>query len=388
MISEHLKTEFRGARFLLVPGHFGYIGGAERQSLILAASLLNQVDCRVDVLGWGGQDGIFAEALREIGIEPVVFPWEFEAQGLRRAVNAYRLTRLIRKTLRPDYILPFVTYHCKVIGSIWRWTGARFAWWNQRDEGRYLHGTKTEHRLMRSLPAIVSNSWEGRDFLVQKFSLPNDRVRVINNGVEIPEDVGPSDWRPRLGIAGNDILFTMTANLSTFKDHLTLLRAFAKVRESEIGKRCRLVLAGRQDETTQQIKALAFDLRLCGTLLLPGVVPMNEIGSLLQATDIVVHSSIKEGCPNSALEAMAHGRCVLGTEISGMRQALGDEAADLYLAPPGNSDRLAELMLQMAEDPARRAAAGGANRNRVRTEFSVEKMTQAVLQTILDHRIR
>ena len=388
MISDHLQTEFRGARFLLVPGHFGYIGGAERQSLILAASLLNQIDCRVDVLGWGGPDGIFAEALRDIGIEPVIFPWEFEARGLRRAVNAFRLARFIRSTLRPDYILPFVTYHCKVIGAIWRWTGARCTWWNQRDEGRYLHGTKTEHRLMRSLPAIVSNSWEGRDFLVQKFSLPNDRVRVINNGVEIPDDVGPSNWRPRLGIADNDILFTMTANLSTFKDHLTLLRAFAKVRESGIGKRCRLVLAGRQDETTQQIKALAFELGLCGTLFLPGVVPMNEIGSLLQATDVVVHSSIKEGCPNSALEAMAHGRCVLGTEISGMRQALGDEAADLYLAPPGDSDRLAKLMRQMAEDPARRTAAGQANCNRVRSEFSVEKMTHAVLQTILDNRIR
>jgi len=388
MISEHLKMEFSGARFLLVPGHLGYIGGAERQSLILAASLLNQIDCRVDVLGWGGQDGVFSEALRDIGIEPVVFPWEFEARGLKRAVNAFRLARFIRRTLRPDYILPFVTYHCKVIGSIWRWTGARFAWWNQRDEGRYLHGTRTEHRLMRSLPAIVSNSWEGRDFLIRKFSLPNDRVRVINNGVEIPEVIGPSGWRLRLGIADDELLFTMTANLSPFKDHLTLLRAFAKLRESEIGRKCRLALAGRHDETTQQIKSLAFDLGLCGKLLLTGVVPMNDIGALLQATDVVVHSSIKEGCPNSALEAMAHARCVLGTEISGMRQALGDEAADLYLAPPGDSDRLAKLMRQMAEDPARRAAAGQANYNRVRTEFSVEKMTQAVLQTILDHRIR
>lgn len=388
MIPERLKIDFKGARFLLVPGHFGYIGGAERQSLILATSLRNNLDCHVDFLGWGGEDGIFADALRDIGISPVIFPWEFEARGIKRAVNGFRLARYIRNNLKPDYILPFVTYHCKVIGSVWRWTGARFTWWNQRDEGRYLHGTKTEHRLMRSLPAVVSNSWEGRDFLVRKFSLPNDRVRIINNGVEIPENAGPSDWRPRLGIADDDILFTMTANLSTFKDHLTLLRAFAKVRESGIGKRCRLVLAGRQDETTQQIKALAFDLGLCGTLVLPGVVPMNEIGSLLQETDVVVHSSVKEGCPNSALEAMAHGRCVLGTEISGMRQALGDEAADLFLAPPGNSNRLAELMLLVAEDPARRAAAGEANRTRVRTEFSVEKMTQTVLQTILDYRIR
>lgn len=388
MIPGDLKEEFRGARFLLVPGHLGYIGGAERQSLILAASLLNQIDCRVDVLGWGGHDGIFAEALRDIGIEPVIFPWEFEARGLRRTVNAIRLARFIRSTLRPDYILPFVTYHCKVIGSIWRLTGARFAWWNQRDEGRYLHGTKTEHRLMRSLPAIVSNSWEGRDFLIRKYSLPDDRVRVINNGVEIPKDGGQSDWRKRLGIADDSILFTMTANLSTFKDHLTLVRAFASLLRSETGARCRLVLAGRQDETTQQIKSLAFDLGLCKKLLLPGVVPMNEIGALLVATDVVVHSSIKEGCPNSALEAMAHGRCVLGTEISGMRQALGDEAADLYLAPPGDADRLAELMQQMADDPKRRAEAGQANRNRVQTEFSVEKMTQAVLQTIRDHRIR
>jgi glycosyltransferase involved in cell wall biosynthesis len=241
---------------------------------------------------------------------------------------------------------------------------------------------------MRSLPAVVSNSWEGRDFLVDKFRLPKERVRVINNGVEIPVDVGPSNWRQRLGIAPNDIVFTMTANLSAFKDHLTLLHAFARLRQSEIGRRCRLILAGRQDETTQQIKALAFDLGLCGAVILPGVVPMNETGSLLQATDVVVHSSIKEGCPNAALEAMAHGRCVLGTDISGMRQALGEVASANYLSPPGDAGGLFELMQQMANDPAGREAAGHANLARVRVEFSVEKMTEAVLETILDHRIR
>lgn len=387
MISDELKADFAGARFLLVPGHFSYIGGAERQVLILAASLLREVDCSVDVLGWGGEDGVFADALREIGVEPVVFPWEFEARGTRRMINAYRLSKFISKKLRPDYILPFVTYHCKVIGSIWRWTGARFTWWNQRDEGRGIHGTKTEHRLMETLPAIVSNSWEGRDFLIQKFSLADERVRVINNGIEIPESVGPADWRERLGVANDDILIAMTANLSAYKDHFTLLQAFSKLQKSEVGTHCRLVLAGRLGETTQKIKALAFDLGLCSELLLPGLVPMNEVGHLLAATDILVHSSVMEGCPNSALEAMAHGLCVLGTDISGMRQALGEDLAYQYLAPPGDSDRLAQLMQKMAADPLRRTEAGEKNRRRVRSEFSVQRMTQAVLETIQGHCI-
>ena len=134
---------------------------------------------------------------------------------------------------------------------------------------------------------------------------------------------------------------------------------------------------------------MTFELPLfpLGVVLFPGSLRVHEIQALLSRTDVVVHSSVKEGCPNGALEAMAHGLCVLGTDISGMRQALGNEVAVHCLAPPGESNRLAELMFAMASSPERREEFGRKNLSRIRSDFSVQQMTRAVLETVLEHRI-
>lgn len=379
-----LMREFEGQRFLIIPGNYDYFGGAERQSLILAKALSEDVGCHVDFLGWGG-NGILAEKVRELGLKPWVFPLQ-ESQGrLRLAAQLHTLARFIKREIKPDYLLPFVGYHSKMIGLIWKQTGAKFTWWNQRDEGRRVYGSRIERKLMRSLPSIVSNSYEGRDFLIEKFNLTPQRVKVINNGVVIPADSNDMSWRENLGLAKDDVLLTMVANLTRFKDHDTLLRAFAIVRVSKDGKKCKLVLAGRHGETAQDLKALAFDLKLGDSVEMVGVV--DPIDSLVCASDVIVHSSTKEGCPNAVLEAMAQSRCVVGTDISGMRQALGQSAVGKYLASPGDAGHLANLIIQLIDFPGDRIAAGLENRRRIETEFSVRHMTEQVLETIRECRI-
>ncbi len=380
-----LQAAFRGARFLIVPGHFDYFGGAERQAVLLAGELISRYKCHVDFLGWGG-DGVLADKVRAIGSHPFVFALDQSQQGPRRIWSLFRLARFIKKELRPEYLLPFVGYHCKVIGSIWKHTGARFTWWNQRDEGRLIHGTRTERWLLRSLPAVVSNSFEGRDFLVQKFGLAPERIRLINNGVEIPATCDRTLWRTKLGLSDDQTLFAMLANLTQYKDHATLLKAFATLRKMDIGRRCQLVFAGQYGATTQMLKAMAFDLGLCDSVRMIGAI--NDTTNLLAASDIVVHSSTKEGCPNGVLEAMAQGKCVVGTDIPGLRQALGTSAASQLLAAPGDYNRLAGLMADFASSPQLRDEVGKRNLARIRSEFTVDRMAREVLQTILECRLR
>jgi len=376
--------EFGNARFLIVPGNFGVLGGAERQALILARALVEDYGCHVDFLGWGG-DGILADKVRELGLRPWVFSLPEQQGRLNRIVSLVFLARFIKREIRPDYLLPFVGYHSKIIGSIWRQTGARFTWWNQRDEGRKIYGSSLERRLMRTLPCIISNSFEGRDFLTDKFNLSAERVRVINNGVALPEETVDSNWRKRLNLEPDDVLITMVANLTKYKDHETLLRAFALVRETTVGKRCKLVLAGREGETARDLKVLIYDLRLGNEVEMVGIV--DPVSSLIGASDLMVHSSCREGCPNAVLEAMAHCKCVVGTDISGMQQALGSEVATQYLAPPGDVNRLAELITRFAGSPSERKLAGLENRMRIESEFGISRMTEQVLQTILECRI-
>ena len=97
---------------------------------------------------------------------------------------------------------------------------------------------------------------------------------------------------------------------------------------------------------------------------------------------MVVHSSIKEGCPNAVLEAMALGRCVCGTDISGIRQAVGSSEATDILSTPHDVDSLARIMSRLLTDKNERQQRGTVNMNRIENHFNPTGLTQTVLSKI------
>lgn len=370
---------FRGRRFLFAAGHFDYFSGAERQAVYFAAELVRRLDAQVSFIGWGG-DGRFADEIRAAGARPVTFPLNPGIPSWSDRLQLLKLAAFIRRQLRPEFLLPYVWMHCRVLGAIWRLTGAEFCWWNQRDEGRGIRRTWLERRLMRTLPAVVSNSWEGRDFLTAAFGLAESRVRVINNGVLVPVEGRSAAWRQQQGISNDAFVVTMLANLTSFKDHLTLLKAFAWCCGRCENCNMQLVLAGSHEETTDSIRALAEELGVAERLHLPGSTRDTE--GLLRSTDLVVHSSLTEGCPNGVLEPMALGLPVLGTNISGLRQALGRRAAACCLSAPGDWADLGQRMLERVRNGQLSALEGSQNRLRIIEHFSIDTMARQSLDVI------
>jgi glycosyltransferase involved in cell wall biosynthesis len=373
--------EFRGKRFLFAAGHFDYFSGAERQAVYFAGELVKQLQADVKFIGWGG-NGRFADEIRAVGACPIVFPYNLDMSLWQNRRVLISLARSVRRDLAPDFLLPYVSPHCRILGLIWPWTGASFCWWNQRDEGRGITGTLLDHYLIRSLPAIISNSWEGRDFLNKRFRLAPNRVKVINNGVALPAILSEKSWRKKTGIPENAFVISMIATLSRFKDHETLMRAFAEVFRRLPGRDLRLILAGPHGDRLNHVRSVSAELNMEDSILTPGEV--TDIESLIRSTDLVVHSSTTEGCPNGVLEPMAHGLCVLGTDISGLRQALGAETAGDCLAPPQDWRCLAEKMLQRIQNPEQRFAEGQRNRQRIRLNFSISGMAHECLAAIRD----
>jgi len=374
-----MYSEFENKNFVFVLGQLSKFGGAERQALILSKHLRDHVGAKVSFLAWNAPSGMLGELLDSAGMTVRVFKlgWGHGNRGAK-VMGLARLAKYLRTEIRPDYLLPYVSEASKIIGSVWKLTGTRYTWWNQRDEGREVHGSRLERYLLRTLPDVVSNSWEGRDFLTRKFNLPATRVRVINNAILIPESTDGRFWRSRLGIGDADWLCVMVANLTDHKDHVTLLKAFASARQQLASTRkLHLALAGRFAEKTLELKALAFDLGLAHELHFLGEV--RDIDRLYEAADLVIHSSVTEGCPNAALEAMSHAKCVVGTDISGMRQALGENGSDGKLAPAGDSDRLAEIVVRHLVDDDLRKQCGISNKARIQSEFSLDRLTDSVL---------
>ncbi len=379
-------TAFEGKHFVFLIGYIGELGGAERQALILAKMLRDEVGARVSFLGWSKTAGLFTDHVEAAGIPIHIHPldWDHRLTWRRHwAAKAYRLaafTRYTRTVVRPDFLLPYIGGNSRVAGLIWRRVGAKYTWWNQRDEGRGISGGRLDRWVLNNVPDVVSNSFAGRDFLVEKCGVRSERIRILHNAVPLPGPADGSKWRERLGVVSLDKLMLMTANLTRFKDHETLLRAFALLPAEAASGRYHLALAGRTDEQGKDLKALAYDLGLGGRVHFLGEV--LDIEKLVAASDLIVHSSRLEGCPNAVLEAMAHGKCVIGTDISGMRQALGPARAEAFLSPERDHVALAELMGRyILNDPAR-AAAGVENRARIASEFSPGGHLSSVLDGI------
>ena len=129
------------------------------------------------------------------------------------------------------------------------------------------------------------------------------------------------------------------------------------------------------------MKALADELKIADHIYFLGSV--KDITGLLSAVDFAVFSSINEGIPNGVLEPMAAGLAVTGTDIPGIRVALGDSMT-IWLCPPNDKAFLAENILILAKSSNLRDSIGRLNIERVQKVFSVENMCQLTCNIIVN----
>ncbi|NJO68991.1 MAG: glycosyltransferase [Bacteroidetes bacterium] len=358
-------------KIIIVIGTLSGIGGAERQAILLAKYLRDTYHYNVCILAFSG--GKIENTLKELSLPYYIFPFNFLGTFIKKIFPLVRLTFFIR-SLNPDYIIPFITINSKFIGLIWKFTGARFACWNQRDEGREIGGTCIEKLSAANVPVIISNSWEGRDALVSKLGISADKIEIINNGVLLPEtSVDPDFWRNKLGFGKEEIVISMIASIYKYKDHKTLLYAWQIVLDEfpEHRDNLKLVFAGSFKKMENELKIIAFDLRIANSLFFTGST--NKVTELINESLFVVHSSNTEGCPNAVLEAMAEKKAVIGTNISGIRQALGDQYSTICLSEPDNPKDLASKICYFLRNRHLLPEIGMYNYHRISTEFNIDK---------------
>lgn len=371
-----------GARVIIVLGPLE-LGGSERQALLFARYLAREQRADVQVWGTQGGAGRAAELCEEHGIQWRVVAQPWVAGSLERRARLLRFTLSLR-IARPRVILPYTALPNFVCGLVWRRTGARLCVWNQRDDGIARVGTRYEPLAVRRTPLFIANSRAGAEHLTRDLGVEQSRVRVVHNGVELSaQQAGREEWRRRLGMSPEGFAATMVANFTVYKDHATLLRAWASVVRSARGegREATLLLAGRFDETHEAAQALARELGVFESVRFLGQV--SDVSGLLAASDAGVLCSNSEGSPNAVLEYMAAGLPVAATDIPATREALGAEGHAM-LAPPRDAEGLASKILGLMKDASLRERLGAQNRRRVEQEFSPQRMCEATLGVIAE----
>jgi len=376
------KETFKNTHFLFVVNTLESFGGAERQALILAGYIKTYISKHVAFIAF--EDGTnFRSLLKEAGFQVYFFPFNHQASKAKKLLQYYKLVQYVKK-LSPDILIPYVAESNKIVAQIWKHTGAKFAFWNQREEGRKLYGTPLEQKLIRWVSAIVSNSFEGADALKRTYVLSDKDITVINNGITpYKQEFITTDWHHKLGIETNRPIISMIANITNRKDHETLLKAWKIVildcKENNVELPF-LILAGRKAETYDKLRLLAFDLNLSNHIAFVG--ELNPVQDVISQSLFCVFSSNLEGCPNGVLECMEQCKAVVGTNISGLRQAMGDRYENVCLSEPNNSNSLAEKILAIINNDELRGEIGHYNAKRIRKEFSVELMANSYLDLI------
>ena len=80
---------------------------------------------------------------------------------------------------------------------------------------------------------------------------------------------------------------------------------------------------------------------------------------LYSSIDLLMQTSLWEGTPICLLEAMAFAKPVVATSVGGVPDVI-DDGVSGFLAPTGDSARLAELAIDILNDDALRLKTGAA----------------------------
>ena len=354
------------------------MGGAETQALILA-EFLQKKGFSVIVGAFGDEIGEGFLRFKERGIATI--HWDFQEKLILKPEKTLKgwglkwrsivkLTQKVRK-LNVDVIIPFTYPPNVVFCTYYQLMGTKKCFWNQRDMGINFANSKFEEQAINRSTHIISNGNSGKIFLQEFIKRP---VSIIPNGI----DCGAFTSQPEFK-KDSIIRIVKIGNLNGNKDHLTVLKAWKKVLNSQLGnQKVELVFAGKFLNTYEAIQEFIDINCLSQSVKLLGEI--SNIPQLLKTCNIAVFSSKAEGLPNGILEPMAAGLPVIASNIEGAKEALGEDYP--FLFDCNSIDELAAYMLKLISDQELRARNGIGNRERVERNFSNAKMGEAYMNLI------
>ena len=199
-------------------------------------------------------------------------------------------------------------------------------------------------RVLRRARLVIAAS---NDLAERARALGAREVRVIPSGVELPERVGDRGRACRGALCGSS------------------LGGEGRARAARRGAGLNLVVAG--DGPLRDRIPFA-----------RGFVPHDELQQLYARAAVVACPSRREGFGVACLEAMAHGRPVVATRVGGLLDLVVDGETGIVV-PPRDPAALRSALERLLADPDLRRKLGSAGRDRARTHFSWEKVTDATL---------
>jgi glycosyltransferase involved in cell wall biosynthesis len=198
------------------------------------------------------------------------------------------------------------------------------------------------------------------------------RTVVVRNGVRAEPRLAQERRvaaRSELGIPPSSVVGAWIGGLDEHKDPLTAIRAAMNV--ARAGTEFLLVVAGdgplrleveRVAQAQDGVQVLGF---------------RDDVRHVLEASDMFVLSSRREGLSFALLEAMSLGLVPLVSDIPCNIEAVGEAG---LVVPFGDVEALGGALMELAGDSSRRAGLAAIARERVRMVFNIDVMRENTRQ--------
>jgi glycosyltransferase involved in cell wall biosynthesis len=127
---------------------------------------------------------------------------------------------------------------------------------------------------------------------------------------------------------------------------------------------------------TESLKERISQLGLADRFRFTGLMPLSAIPLAIQASDILVHCSLREGLARTLPQAMLCGKPVVTFDLDGAPEVVNPQTGRLI--PPQDIDGLTAACSQLISDKGLREALGSAGRQQVREKFAPATMVDCI----------
>jgi glycosyltransferase involved in cell wall biosynthesis len=374
------------------------VGGAQENTLLtVQGQHHDHGDDVVLITGPGlGPEGSLEPRARELGLKLEIIPELRRSIHPRRDWSSYRALVGALQRLQPE----IVHTHSSKAGIL----GRRAAYKLGIPCVHTIHGAA--FHFGQAWPAyrayVAAEKWAApwtaryisvsddmtSEYLRERISTP-DRYTTIYSGFDVEPflhpPVSPSDVRQRLGLRPEHVVVGKIARLFHLKGHEFLLAA-----AGSIAARCphvRFLLVG-DGVLRASLESEIARLGLTGRFVFTGLVPPEQIPELVNAMDIVVHTSQWEGLARVLPQGLIAGKPVVSYDVGGAREVVRPGETG-YLLPRDSIAELGDAVVLLANDTALRQRMGQRGRELFTDQFRHQTMTRRireVYQQVLSQR--
>lgn len=374
------------------------IGGAQQNTLLTCEDQHRDFGDEVTLITGPahGPEGSLIERAQAAGFRVIVL------DSMRRSIHPWRDWRSCRellavlKDLKPD----IVHTHSSKAGIVGRFAAAKL----KLPVVHTIHGAAFhfgQHPLLfrlyrwlekRAAPwcdHFISVCDALTDQYVEAGVASRECFTTVYSGMDVEPFLEPP--RPRtvvreeLGLTEEHVAVAKVARLFNLKGHEYLVEAAAPVVIRHPNVRFVLIGDGLLRESLQrQID----DAGLNGYFIFTGLVEPAQIPELINACDVVAHTSVWEGLARVLPQGMIAGKPVVSYDVDGAREVVIPDVTG-FLLPRESIEPLSEAIGMLVQSAELRDRLGAEGRRRFTDRFRHQTMTREireVYQRVLERR--